>query len=87
MMKIIKYLLFTALLAITSLCYAEPVNINTADAQTIASEIKGIGMTKAEAIVVYRTEHGPFASIDDLTNVKGIGVRLIEMNKEKLSVK
>jgi competence protein ComEA len=87
MMKIIKSLLFTALLAITSLCYAEPVNINTADAQTIASEIKGIGMTKAEAIVVYRTEHGPFASIDDLTNVKGIGVRLIEMNKEKLSVK
>jgi competence protein ComEA len=87
MMKIINTLLFIAFLTITSLCYAGAVNINTADAQTIASEIKGIGMVKAEAIVAYRTEHGPFTSLDELTNVKGIGVRLIEQNKEKLSLK
>jgi competence protein ComEA len=86
MMKVIKYLLFISFLTITSLCYAESVNINTADAQTIATEIKGIGTVKAEAIVAYRTQHGAFKSIDELQNVKGIGARLIEQNKEKLSL-
>jgi competence protein ComEA len=86
-MHTIKYLLFISILTITSLCYAGTVNINTADAQTIATEIKGIGMVKAEAIVAYRAEHGPFKSIDELESVKGIGARLIEQNKEKLSVK
>lgn len=86
MMKIINSLLFTAFLTITSLCYAGSVNINIADAQTIATEIKGIGMTKAEAIVEYRKQNGPFVSIDDLINVKGIGARIIETNKEKLAV-
>jgi competence protein ComEA len=86
-MKIINSLLFIVFLTISSLCYAGTVNINTADAEAIAAEIKGIGMVKAEAIVAYRAEHGPFTSIDELTNVKGIGVRLIEQNKEKLSVK
>jgi len=86
MMKIINSLLFFAFLSIASLCYADTVNINTADVQTLATEIKGIGMAKAEAIVAYRAEHGLFASIDDLSNVKGIGVRLVAQNREKLTV-
>jgi len=53
------------------------VNINTADAADLAS-LPGIGNTKAKAIVTYRSEHGPFATVDELTNVKGIGVNLIE---------
>jgi len=84
-MKIINSLLFITCLAITSLCFAGTVNINTADARTIATEIKGIGMTKAEAIVEYRKQNGPFASIDELTSVKGIGAKLVEQNREKLS--
>ena len=51
---------------------AQPVNINRADAATLAGSLKGIGMRKAEAIVAYRTEHGPFKSVDELANVKGI---------------
>ena len=53
-MKIINSLLFIVFLTISSLCYAGTVNINTADAEAIAAEIKGIGMVKAEAIVAYR---------------------------------
>lgn len=60
---------------------AGPVNVNTADAETISAELKGIGLAKARAIVEYRKKYGPFKSIDDLTLVSGIGERTIEQNR------
>lgn len=54
------------------------VNINTADAATLADGLKGVGLKKAEAIVAYRNEHGPFKSVDELVNVKGIGEKSLE---------
>lgn len=63
---------------------AGPVNINTADAETISNELQGVGMTKAQAIVEYRKNHGPFRSYDDLTLVKGIGARTVEINRENI---
>lgn len=63
---------------------AGPVNVNTADAETISAELSGIGLTKAEAIVAYRSEHGPFTTIDDLLNVKGIGERTLELNMDDI---
>ena len=63
---------------------AGPVNINTADAETISNELQGVGMTKAQAIVEYRKNHGPFSSYDDLTLVKGIGARTVEINRENI---
>ena len=54
------------------------VNINTADAATIAGTLTGVGMRKAEAIVAYREEHGPFKTVDELVNVKGIGSKTLE---------
>ena len=66
---------------------AAPVDINSADAQTLAQAIKGIGPAKAAAIVAYRQDHGPFKSVDDLTAVKGIGQALIDANRETLTVK
>ena len=63
---------------------AGPVNINTADAETISNELQGVGMTKAQAIVEYRENHGPFRSYDDLTLVKGIGARTVEINRENI---
>ena len=53
---------------------AEKVNINTADARTIDRVMVGVGPSKAEAIVAYRKEHGPFKSVDQLASVKGIGL-------------
>ena len=59
------------------------VNINTADAQTLMT-LHGIGKSIAERIVSYRSEHGVFSSVNDLTKVKGVGVKLLEKNKDNI---
>ncbi len=66
---------------------AEMVDINRADAETMIANWKGIGEKKARAIISYRKKNGPFKSIDDLLNVKGIGEGLIKKNKRYMSVK
>lgn len=53
------------------------LNINSADATQIAL-LPGVGEKTAENIVAYRTEHGNFKTIDDLTKVKGIGEKSLE---------
>lgn len=62
------------------------VNINVADAETLQRELAGVGKVKAEAIVAYREQNGPFASVDQLLEVKGIGKALLERNRGKLSL-
>ena len=62
------------------------VNINTADGETLAAELKGIGVKRAMAILAYRNEHGPFKSIDDLVKIKGISKRIVDQNREKITV-
>lgn len=64
----------------------QSVNINTADAATLAGTLKGVGLKKAEAIVAYRDEHGPFKSVDDLVNVKGIGEKSLEQFRSYVSL-
>ena len=76
--------LVIGLLSVSAITLAAPVNINTADAKTLAENIKGIGPKKAQAIVIYRQENGPFKSIQDLTKVKGIGDKFIAKNKTEL---
>jgi len=66
---------------------ADPVDINTADAATISAELQGVGMSKAQAIVEYRKTHGPFKSFEDLTLVKGIGARTVEINRANILLK
>nr|WP_288452155.1 helix-hairpin-helix domain-containing protein [uncultured Pseudomonas sp.] len=63
-----------------------PVNLNTADAETLQRELSGVGAVKAQAIVAYRDTHGEFASVDELLEVKGIGEALLERNRAKLTV-
>lgn len=65
---------------------ASLLNLNTADAFTLQQELAGIGKTKAEAIVAYRDANGPFASVDELLEIKGIGNALLERNRGKLVV-
>ncbi len=64
--------------------WASPVNVNQADAQTISNALKSIGLVKAQAIVDYREQHGAFKSLAELTNVKGIGIRTVEMNADNI---
>jgi competence protein ComEA len=69
--------------AILMLCswsvFAEPVDINKADADTISKSLSNIGPKKAAAIVQYRTEHGDFKSVKDIENVSGIGAKTIAL--------
>ena len=80
-MRVIQIVTSAALCAFAGLVMAGPVNVNTADAETISAELKGIGMSKARAIVQYREKHGPFQSIEDLALVSGIGERTLERNR------
>ena len=64
--------------------WAGPVNINTADAATLAQELDGIGPAKAQAIVEYRQKNGPFRAPDDLLKVQGIGERVLEQNRANI---
>jgi competence protein ComEA len=85
-MKLINSIIFTLLLALPVIGFsAESININTADKETLMSVIKGVGETKADAIIAYRTENGKFKSVDELTNVKGIGQGTVDNHREQLS--
>jgi len=75
-----KKLLLLLLLGIGN-AMATPVNINTADAPTIAAALPGIGEKKAEAIVKYRQEQGPFKTPEELVKVSGIGEKTVEKIK------
>jgi competence protein ComEA len=66
---------------------AGPVDINSADAATLARELDGIGLARAKAIVEYRDRNGRFRSVDEVLNVKGIGPQVLEQNKGNLMVK
>jgi competence protein ComEA len=65
---------------------AARVNINTADAPTLAANLKGVGETRAMEIVRYREAYGPFASAEELTEVKGIGKSTLDMNREVITL-
>ena len=93
-LNIILSLLLTGALAMTSgAALAEPaltatptVNINQAGADEIAEALSGIGMTRAEAIVADREQHGAYQSADELVRVKGIGPSTVEQNRERIKV-
>ena len=78
--------LLPALLLPAAQLSAAPVNINSADAATIARDLKGIGIKRAQSIVDYRSKHGPFKSADELRLVKGIGAKVIQNNRAEIRV-
>lgn len=65
---------------------AQTININEADAETLARELVGVGQSRAEAIVRYREEFGPFFTVEDLTQVKGVGPSVVEKNRERIAL-
>lgn len=65
---------------------ADKVNINTASASEMAEVLNGVGDSKAEAIVQHRKENGPFKSADQLAEVRGIGLKTVEKNRDRIVV-
>lgn len=93
----LKALLLATLLAISSAGFAanDPqqaaeqtalLDINSADAATIAAALDGVGLVKAQEIVAYREQFGQFQSVDELTEVSGIGVATVEKNRHKIVI-
>jgi competence protein ComEA len=64
----------------------EKVSINSADAQSLAQSLEGIGESKAQAIIEWREANGAFTSIDQLSEVKGIGAATVAKNRDKLTL-
>ena len=57
------------------------LNINTADAEALAARLVGVGLVKAQEIVLYREKFGDFVAIEELADVKGIGMATVEKNR------
>lgn len=85
-MKYLMGIVLFALMFLTGTVWAAQVNINTADAPALMAAIKGVGEKKAQAIVQYRKEHGPFKSVDELANVPGIGEKTVAKNRNNLTL-
>jgi len=89
-MKSLKLFLNSLLLSLalmgTALAADEKVNINTADAATLDRVLINVGASKAEAIVAYRKENGAFKSAEQLAMVKGIGLKTVEKNRDRIVV-
>jgi competence protein ComEA len=83
MSKLIAALIVTLMPA---LVWAGPVDINTADAATIAKELQGIGPNLAQAIVAYREKNGAFRNADELRKIKGIGAKVLERNRANIKL-
>ena len=83
MFKLIQALVVTLM---PVLVWAGPVDINTADAATIAKELQGIGLSRAQAIVAYREKNGAFRNADELRKIKGIGQKVLERNRANIKL-
>jgi len=87
-MTSIKHLICALVLAVSLVGLAAadtaPVNINTATAEQISTALNGVGPSKAQAIVDYRELHGAFTDIDELVNVRGIGLATVERNRDRI---
>ncbi len=86
-MKSLRNTLFALFLSVLPLVgFAASVDVNRADAPALAAGIDGVGPHLAEAIVQYRKAHGPFTSLEQLLQVKGIGPHVLERNHDRLTV-
>jgi len=65
---------------------AQAVNINSADAKTLAQNLDGVGKSRAEEIVRYREAYGPFYSVDDLMEVRGVGKSIVDNNRDRITL-
>ena len=86
LIRIAQATALSLLMAFSALA-AEKVNINTADAATLDRVLVGVGPSKAVAIVDYRKTNGPFKSAEELAMGKGIGLRTVELNRDRIELR
>ncbi len=82
----LKALALSLLLSASAFASTGPVDINSASASELAAAMNGVGLAKAEAIVAYRDQNGPFKSVEQLAEVKGIGLKTVEKNRDRLQI-
>ena len=85
-MEILRKTILVTLFLLPGLLFAETININTADKETLMTSIKGVGEKRADAIITYRKHHGPFKSVDELAEVDGISISIVDANRDDLTV-
>ncbi len=89
-MNLTRNIFFALVLALslTGLSMAEtgPIDINTASAEQLAEALNGVGEARAEAIVSYREENGDFEHVDELVNVRGIGLQTVDRNRDSITL-
>ncbi len=79
-------IVLVGLMSVAGNAYAsQPVDLNTATVQQL-EQIKGIGPTRANAIVAYRSQHKRFSKVAELIQVKGIGAKTLAKLKNQLTV-
>jgi len=84
--SIVNHTLIAVVVSFSMMSLAQAVNVNTADAQSIADGLNGVGIKKAEAIVAWRDMNGQFKAQDELINVKGIGQKTVEKNSTEIQL-
>lgn len=83
-MKTLRIVTLFCVLALTPLvAFGAKININTAGAQTL-QQLDGIGPAKAQSIVDYREHNDGFQTLAELTKVRGIGERTLDVNRERI---
>lgn len=84
-----KHLVTAVAFGLSSLTFAAesaaPIDVNTASAEALAEAIHGVGLKRAQAIVQYREQHGAFATVDQLAQVRGISANTVERNRDRLT--
>lgn len=83
--KVFTSLMLSLVLAGSALA-TDKVNINTANATELDRVLLNVGPTKAEAIVAYRKQNGAFRSPEQLAMVKGIGLKTVEKNRDRILI-
>ncbi len=77
-------LILSLAIAQTGFAQEMTVDINTASAEQLAEALDGVGPAKSEAIVAWREQNGGFKHIDELVNVRGIGLRTVDQNRDRI---
>ena len=86
MLRLTRIFTLLACMLTTGLALGATADLNSADAKSLEENLDGIGLSKARAIVAYRDQHGRFSSPEQLLQVKGVGKKTLDRNRERITL-